>query len=240
MTDKKIDTAMVLAAGFGKRLRPITDNVPKPLVPVGGRTMLDRTLDALVKSGLTKAVVNMHYLGEQIAAHCKTRTDIQCTISDERDAILETGGGTVKALPLLGDAPFLLVNADTFWVDFSTPTIDRMIAFFDDQTMDVLLLVCKKEDATGHSGGSDFILDASGRLVRCEKSDANGVIYAGAAIYKPSVFEGANTEAHSLNIYFDKAIEENRLFGLVLEDGHWFTVGTPEGLAAVEAKLQTL
>lgn len=235
-----ITIAMVLAAGFGKRLRPITNTIPKPLVPVAGRTMLDRTLDALVASGVTKAVVNMHYLGEQIASHCAGRTDINCVISDERDAILETGGGTVKALPLLGDQPFVLVNADTFWIDFGEPTLNRMIDAFDPLHMDILLLLCRTHDATGHSGGSDFLVDADQRLTRAQKQDPDGVIYAGAAIYSPSVFAGAEQQSHSLNVYFDKAIAAGRLFGHTLEQGHWFTVGTREGLAAVEEKLQAL
>lgn len=236
----KITTAMVLAAGFGKRLRPITDKMPKPLVPVGGRTMLDRALDALIKSGLSKAVINMHYLGEQIANHCHQRSDIECVISDERAEILETGGGTVRALPLLGDAPFVLVNADTFWIDFETPNLDRMIDAFDLEKMDILLLLCKKQDATGHSGGSDFLIDLDQRLARSAKDDPAGLIYAGAAIYSPSVFEGAQQGPHSLNVYFDKAIDAERLYGLVLKDGHWITVGTPESLVEAEAKLKLL
>ncbi|MEM8540649.1 MAG: nucleotidyltransferase family protein [Pseudomonadota bacterium] len=240
MSEFKLKTAMVLAAGFGKRLRPLTNDTPKPLVPVDGVTMLDRTLNALVASGIEKAVVNMHYLGEQIADHCAQRTDIECVISDERDAILETGGGTVKALSLLGTEPFLLVNADTFWVDFGVPTIDRMAATFNKNKMDILLLLCRKNDATGHSGGSDFLLDSERRLVRAQRDDPDGVIYAGAAIYAPSIFDGAQQDSHSLNIYFDKAIANGRLYGHVLEDGHWFTVGTPDGLIAVEEKLKSL
>lgn len=240
MNKADISVAMVLAAGFGKRLRPITNTMPKPLVPVAGRTMLDRTLDAMVASGVTKAVVNMHYLGDQIASHCATRNDINCVISDERDAILETGGGTVKALPLLGDHPFVLVNADTFWIDFDEPTLNRMIDTFDPDRMDILLLLCRKSDATGHSGGSDFVFGDDHRLTRAQKDDPKGVIYAGAAIYAPSVFAGADQQAHSLNVYFDKAIAAGRLYGHTLENGHWFTVGTPEGLAAVEEKLHAL
>lgn len=240
MAELKLKTAMVLAAGFGKRLRPLTNNTPKPLIPVGGITMLDRALNALVASGISKAVVNIHYLGEQIADHCAGRDDISCVISDETGAILETGGGTVKALPLLGNEPFLLVNADTFWVDFKTPAITSMAQIFDPTKMDILLLLCRKQDATGHSGGSDFLVDDEGHLTRAKTDDPKGVIYAGAAIYAPSTFDGASKEAHSLNVYFDKAIANGRLFGHVLEDGHWFTVGTPQGLADVEQKLESL
>ncbi len=240
MAKSKLKTAMVLAAGFGKRLRPLTGNTPKPLIPVAGVTMLDRTLNALVGSGIKRAIVNMHYLGEQIAAHCAGRKDIDCIISDEREAILETGGGTVKALPLLGAEPFLLVNADTFWIDFSKPTITRMAEMFDENEMDILLLLCRHQDTTGHSGGSDFLLDDQHRLKRAKIDDPEGLIYAGAAIYSPSVFEGASREPHSLNVYFDKAIAAGRLSGCVLENGHWFTVGTPQGLADVEEKHHSL
>ncbi len=236
----KISKAMVLAAGFGKRLRPITDTTPKPLVKVDGRSMLDRTLDTLKKSDIDLAVLNIHYLGEQIADHCATRNDINIIISDERDEILETGGGVIKALPLLGNEPFLVVNSDTFWVDFGAANLDRLIGAFDADKMDVLLLVCKAGDATGHSGGSDFGLDQKNRLTRTTKDDPTGFIYAGAAIYAPHVFEDARSDAHSLNVYFDKAISNARLFGVVLEDGHWFTIGTPEGLSKAEEKLRAL
>lgn len=240
MHKKNIDTAMVLAAGFGKRLRPITDKMPKPLVKVGGRTMLDRALDVLADGSISKAVVNVHYLGDQIVAHCKTRQDIDCTISDESDAILETGGGTVRALPLLGDAPFALLNADTFWIDQGEPTLQRMIKTFDESKMDILLLLCRVEDATGHTGGHDFTMASDGRLARAKNSDGAGYIYAGAAIYSPTIFDGDRKEAHSLNVYFDQAIAKNRLFGIILENGHWITVGTPQGLADAEAKLREL
>lgn len=232
-----VSTAMVLAAGFGKRLRPITDAVPKPLVPVGGRTMLDRTLDAAEAAGIGRAVVNVHYLGEQIIAHCAKRDKPATAISDERDAILETGGGVVKALPLLGEGPFALLNADTFWVDGGRPTLSAMIDAFDPARMDMLLLTARLADTTGHSGGIDFALDADSRIARAPAPAGTGVIYAGAAVIDPAIFAGARAEPHSLNRYFDRAISSGRLFGHTLEDGHWYTVGTPDGLAAVEAHL---
>lgn len=202
--------------------------------------MLDRALDALVESNFSKAVVNVHYLGNQIEAHCKTRSDIQCIISDESDAIMETGGGTVRALPLLGDRPFALLNADTFWIDQGEPTLQRMMTAFDESKMDILLLLCRIEDTTGHSGGLDFTIDEQGRLARAQSSDSDGYIYAGAAIYNPSIFDPKIHTAHSLNIYFDQAIAKGRLFGIVLENGHWITVGTQQGLADAEIKLRAL
>jgi N-acetyl-alpha-D-muramate 1-phosphate uridylyltransferase len=233
--------AMILAAGLGKRLRPITDKVPKPLVSVGGRTMLDRSLDIAEQAGITEAVVNVHYLADQIIGHCATRSRPAITISDESDRILETGGGVVKALPLIGSDPFLLLNADTFWVERGRPNIRAMAEMFDPDRMDVLLMLCRLGDTTGHNGGGDFIMDADGRLARLQdKSDPDGLLYAGATIYNPEIFKGAAAEPHSLNVYYDRAIASGRLFGHVMQDGHWFTVGMPEALPEAEAVLASL
>lgn len=234
-----IDTAMILAAGFGKRLRPITETTPKPLVPVGGRTMLDRALDTAAAAGIGRAVINIHWLGEQIIDHCALRTDIDCIISDERAEILETGGGIVKALPLLGNTPFAVLNADTFWIDGPERTLAAMIQEFDTRAMDMLLLLCSVQQTTGHGGGTDFLMDKNSVLSRANGATA-GLVYAGAAIINPAIFYGARAEPHSLNRYFDTAIAAGRLYGQALKDGHWITVGTPEGLAQAEAKLAQL
>lgn len=236
-----VKKAMILAAGLGTRLRPITDTVPKPLVPVGGRTMLDRSLDLAVEAGIEQAVVNVHYLASQIVAHCKKRAQPAIVVSDETDRILETGGGVVKALPLLGTDPFLLLNADTFWIEWGKPNLAVMIETFDPARMDILLMLCRLSDTTGHNGGADFAMDAEGRLTRlADKSEPSGLLYAGATIYNPAIFQGAAAEPHSLNLYYDRAIAEGRLFGHVMSDGHWFTVGTPDALPAAEAKLKEL
>lgn len=236
-----IEKAMVLAAGFGKRLRPITDTVPKPLVRVGGRTMLDRCLDAVEDAGIGEAVVNVHYLAPQIVAHCAARGHPEVTISDETDGILETGGGVVRALPKLGKVPFMLLNADTFWVEHGKSNLRAMMEAFDPARMDILLMLCRLEDTTGHTGGGDFTMDGAGRLSRiADKADPDGLLYAGATIYNPAVFAGAVAEPHSLNVYFDRAIAAGRLFGHVMADGHWFTVTTPDSLPAAEAKLRSL
>lgn len=234
-----IDTVMVLAAGFGKRLRPITETLPKPLVPVAGRTLIDRALDTAAEASISRAVVNVHYLGQQIIDHCAARSRPVCTISDERDAILETGGGIVKALPLLGDRPFALLNADTFWLDGPVPALPAMMETFDAGRMDLLLLTCPLEATTGHEGGADFRIDDAGRLSRADKG-GSGLVYAGAAIINPAILAGRSVEPHSLNIHFDAAIAAGRLFGHVLSGGHWITVGTPQGLADAEAKLAQL
>jgi MurNAc alpha-1-phosphate uridylyltransferase len=237
--DYTIDTAMVLAAGFGKRLRPLTLTRPKPLVQIGGITMLDRTLAMAAGAGLRRAVVNAHYLADQIIAHCAGDTPLDCVVSDESDAILDTGGGVVNALPLLGDKPFVIMNADTFWIDGPTPALPAMIRAFDPSAMDMLLLLAPVSRTTGHSGSTDFTIDDAGRAHRAA-GDPDGFVYAGAMIASPAIFAGETTRSHSLNLYFDRAIANGRLFGHVLHDGHWITVGTPEGLAQAEAKLADL
>ena len=236
-----VNRAMILAAGFGKRLRPITDTIPKPLVPVGGRTMLDRSLDLAEAAGVTDAVINVHYLAEKIVAHCAARATPRITISDETDRILETGGGVAKALPVLGTEPFLLLNADTFWVEWGQSNLAAMIEMFDPARMDILLMLCRLTETTGHAGGADFAMDEDGRLNRLyDKADPAGLLYAGATIYNPAIFAGAPVEPHSLNVYYDRAVAAGRLFGYCMREGHWFTVGTPEALPAAERKLAAL
>jgi len=225
-------TAMVLAAGLGKRMRPITDTIPKPLVRIAGKTLLDRGLDSLAGAGVTRAVVNVHYLGDQIARHVEGRKAPAIAISDESDLLLDSAGGIVKALPLLGDAPFYIVNADTFWLDAGEPNLRRLALAWDGTAMDILLMLADTEAATGHSGGPDFIRGEDGRLARAAGA-SNGLIYAGAGIIHPRIFAGASAEPYSLNRYFDRAITASRLFGMVM-DGHWITVGTPDAIPAAE------
>jgi len=227
------DTAMVLAAGLGKRLRPITDTVPKPLVSIAGRTLIDRGLDALAEAGVTRAVVNIHHLGEQVARHLAGRRTPTILVSDERERLLDSAGGIVKALPLLGGSPFFILNADTFWIDTGGSNLARLGRTWDPSRMDILLLVTDPAATTGHDGGTDFLLDAEGRLSRA-RGNPDGVIYAGAAIVDPALFAGASAEPHSLNRYFDIAIGRGRLFGHRLE-GHWITVGTPDAIPLAEA-----
>ncbi|MFZ2102117.1 MAG: nucleotidyltransferase family protein [Oricola sp.] len=237
----RVKKAMILAAGLGTRMRPITDTIPKPLVPVGGRTMLDRSLDIAEQAGIVEAVINVHYLADPILAHCARRQSPRIAISDETAQLLETGGGVVRALPLLGTDPFLLLNADTFWVEWGAPNLQAMIEMFDPARMDILLMLCRLADTTGHDRGGDFSIDAHGRLARlADKSDPSGLVYAGATIYNPAIFEGADAVPHSLNLYYDRAIGQGRLFGHIMEDGHWFTVGTPQALPLAEAKLKEL
>lgn len=229
--------AMVLAAGLGTRMRPITDTVPKPLVEIAGRTLLDRALDALDGAGVESAIVNVHHLGDRIVAHCATRQHPGVVISDERDLLLDSAGGIVKALPLLGAAPFILLNADTFWIDADRSNLAALGAAWDASQMDMLLMLVPVADTTGHGTKTDFLIDGDGRLARA-KGDPAGFVYAGAAIVDPAIFEGAAAEPHSLNLYFDRAIDAGRLHGHVM-DGHWITVGTPEAIAEAEAAIRT-
>ena len=227
-------TAMVLAAGLGKRMRPITDTIPKPLVEIAGRTLLDRGLDLLESAGVDKAVVNTHYLGGQISDHLAARRHPETVISDEADMLLDSAGGIVKALPELGGEPFFVFNADTFWVeaDKHDPDLARLALAWDPERMDILLMLADPANSTGHSGAIDFLLDRDGRLTRA-RGAADGYIYAGAAILHPRIFAEAPSEPHSLNRYFDDAISAGRLHGMAMR-GHWITVGTPGAIAAAD------
>jgi MurNAc alpha-1-phosphate uridylyltransferase len=225
--------AMVLAAGLGKRMRPITNAMPKPLVKVAGKTLLDWGLDSLADAGIVRAVVNVHYFPEQIVAHLAGRGRPQTLISDESDGLLDSAGGIVKALKLLGQKPFYIINADTFWIDAGLPNLKRLSRAWDASSMDILLMLADPASATGHSGTTDFLLGPDGRLARAA-GDPSGLIYAGAAILHPRIFADAAASPHSLNLYFDRAIAAGRLHGMVLE-GRWITVGTPDALAPAEA-----
>jgi MurNAc alpha-1-phosphate uridylyltransferase len=226
-------TAMVLAAGLGKRMRPITNTMPKPLVKIAGKTLLDWSLDSLAGAGVKKAVVNVHYFPEQIVAHVAARRTPQVVISDESEALLDSAGGIVKALPELGEKPFYIINADTFWIDSGAPSLSRLALAWDAAKMDILLMLADLHSATGHSGGTDFLMAPDGALQR-SRGDPAGLIYAGAAIVHPRLFKEAPTGPHSLNDYFDAAVATGRLFGMRMQ-GRWITVGTPDAIPLAEA-----
>ena len=225
--------AMVLAAGLGLRMRPLTDHMPKPLVRVAGRALLDHALDKLADADVEQAVVNVHYLPDQIIAHVAGRTRPRITISDEREKVLGTGGGVVKALPLLGDAPFFHLNADTMWIDGVRPNLLRMAEVFDPAQMDILLLMAPTTTSIGYSGRGDYSMLPNGALRRRREQQVVPFVYAGAAILSPALFVDAPTGEFSLTKIFDRANEQERLFGLRLE-GVWMHVGTPEAVAAAE------
>jgi MurNAc alpha-1-phosphate uridylyltransferase len=225
--------AMVLAAGLGVRMRPLTDRMPKPLVPVAGRALLDHVLDKLADAGVSEAVVNVHYLPDQIIDHVAMRPRPRVIISDERDAVLGTGGGVVKALPLLGDAPFFHVNSDTMWIDGVRPNLTRLAETFDPARMDILLLMAPTASSIGYSGSGDYAMTADGALRKRREHQVVPFVYAGAAILSPSLFKDAPAGEFSLTRMFDRANEQERLFGLRL-DGVWMHVGTPDAVRAAE------
>ncbi|MGA9088860.1 MAG: nucleotidyltransferase family protein [Bradyrhizobium sp.] len=225
--------AMVLAAGLGLRMRPLTERMPKPLVPVAGRALLDHVLDKLGDAGVNEAVVNVHYLPDQIIDHVAARMKPRVTISDERDQVLGTGGGVVKALPLLGQAPFFHVNADTLWIDGVRPNLARLAEAFDPARMDVLLLMAPTASSIGYDGRGDYAMLADGALRKRREHQVVPFVYAGAAIMSPSLFANAPKGEFPLTQLFDSANERERLFGLRL-DGVWMHVGTPDAVQAAE------
>ena len=225
--------AMVLAAGLGVRMRPLTDKMPKPLVPVAGRPLLDHVLDKLAAAAVDEAIVNVHYLPGQIIDHVAARSRPRVIISDERDEVLGTGGGVVKALPLLGPDPFFLVNADTLWIDGVRPNLARLAEAFDPARMDILLLMAPTISSSGYGGRGDYAMLPDGALRKRREHQVVPFVYAGAAIMSPSLFTEAPAGEFSLTRMFDRANEQERLFGLRL-DGVWMHVGTPDAVPAAE------
>ena len=233
--------AMVLAAGRGERLRPITDTIPKPLVVVGGKTMLDRMLDALAATGVAEAVVNTHHLADAVAAHLKGRSAPRITLSHEDD-LLDTGGGVAKALPILtadGEAPFFVANSDIVLIDGARPALTRLAEAWRDDHMDALLLIHPTARAHGYAGRGDFHLTPDGRLRRRDKGAPAPTLFTGTQILHPRLFAAAPPGPFSLNLLYDRAQAAGRLHGL-RHDGHWLHIGTPEALRAAERTLARL
>ncbi|ESR25999.1 nucleotidyltransferase family protein [Lutibaculum baratangense] len=226
--------AMVLAAGLGTRMRPLTESRPKPLVEVLGKPLIDHTLDRLAEAGIETAVVNVHYLADQLTEHLRARArPPEVVISDERDELLETGGGLKKALPLLGHEPFLLANTDSIWIEGTTPLLARLVDGWDEEAMDALLVVAPTVLAFGYSGTGDFLMTPEGRLRRRPERTLAPFVYTGLGIISPRLLSEAPDGAFSLNLSFDAAIERERLFGLRM-DGPWMHVGTPDAIAEAE------
>jgi MurNAc alpha-1-phosphate uridylyltransferase len=226
-------SAMILAAGLGTRMRPLTNALPKPLVAVGGKPLINHVLDRLAAAGVETAVVNVHHFADQIEQHLQPRRAPKIIISDERDAVLGTGGGIAKALPLIDDAPFFVVNADTLWIDGVKPNLVRLATTFQPNAMDALLLLAPTATSVGYGGRGDFIMAPDGKLRRRPEREVAPFVYAGIAILAPALFNDAPQGEFSLTTLFDRAIEQERLYGLRLE-GVWMHVGTPEAVAAAE------
>jgi MurNAc alpha-1-phosphate uridylyltransferase len=229
--------AMVLSAGLGTRMRPLTERRPKPLVEVGGKALIDHVLDRLSDAGVERAVVNVHHFAEQIERHVATRTKPKITISDERGLLLGTGGAVVKALPQLGGAPFFHINSDSIWIDGVQPNLARLAEGFDSAAMDALLLLAPTTGSIGYAGRGDFAFGPDGRLRRRGEREVAPFVYAGAAILAPALFTGAPKGEFPLTDLFERAAEAGRLHGLRLE-GLWMHVGTPDAIASAEQEIR--
>jgi len=230
--------AMVMAAGLGKRMRPLTATRPKPLIEVAGRALIDHCLDRLRIAGVEKAVVNVHYLASALEAHLKNRSQgIEILISDERDRLLETGGGLKRALPLIDSDPFLSVNSDNLWVDGPVDTLRLLAAHWDSARMDALLLLVPLARAHCHSGRGDFHMSASGALKRRKPNGVAPFVFTGIQMLSKRLFEGELPDGpFSTNILWDRAIAAGRCHGTV-HQGLWFDIGRPQNIAKAEAIL---
>ncbi len=233
-----IASALVLAAGLGKRMRPLTATRPKPLVRVGGKALIDHSLDRIAAAGIPSVVVNAHYLADALEAHLHAgRWPFSIRISDEREALLETGGGMVKAAPLLTGDPFLVVNSDNIWTDGPTDTLLQLARQWDGDRMDALLLLVRHASAMGHTGRGDFHMTARGVISRRRPGRVAPFVYTGVQLVSRRLLRDAPPGPFSTNILWDRAIGEGRLFGLA-HQGQWFEVGTPAAIAPTEAALR--
>ena len=234
----KVPAAMIMGAGLGSRMRPLTDDRPKPLVTVGGKTLIDHSIDRLVAAGVTRVVVNVHYKAEMLRTHLAKRHDVEIVFSDETDKLLDTGGGVVKAMPHFGQAPFFIINSDSIWIENAAPVLSSMLAGWDESRMDGLLLLADMKTALGYEGTGDFALKSDGHLIRARDAKAGDGIFAypGIQIAHPRMFADAPEGVFSTNIMWDRAITAGRLFGTVM-DGSWIHVGTPQAREEAEATL---
>src|ERR1041384_530066 len=231
---------MVLAAGFGERMRPLTLRMPKPLVPLAGRALLDHVLDRPALAGVTTAIVNVHYLPDQLEAHLAGRSGKppETLVSDERGVLLDTGGGAKKALPLLGKGPFFIHNADSVWSEGAAPALTRMLRKWNPAAMDCLLLLAPTATSIGYAAKGDFAMDAEGRLARRGTNEVVPFAFAGVSLCDERLFKDAPEGRFSLNVLWNKALAQGRLYGVRL-DGRWMHVGTPEALAEAEALFES-
>jgi MurNAc alpha-1-phosphate uridylyltransferase len=235
--NRRPETAMVLAAGLGQRMRPLNNGLPKPLVRLKGRPLIDHVLDRLGEAGVTRAIVNVHYCAEQIIAHVAPRLRPVIVVSDESGQLLDTGGGVRKALPALGEGPFIIHNSDSVWIDQANSSLHRLFAAWDGARMDSLMLVAPVTTSIGYSGAGDFSLDADGRTMRRPKEGRVPFVFTGVSVAHPRLFEDSPDGPFSLNLLWDRAIAAGRLFGVTL-DGTWMHVGDPAALDEAERLLE--
>lgn len=229
----KVTTAMVLAAGLGTRMRGLGADLPKPLVELCGRALIDWVLDRVRQAGIETIVVNTHYKADRIEAHLSHRDDVRISREDD---LLETGGGVKKALPLLGDGPFLIVNSDAIWLDGPRPALERLIGAWRPDAMDMLLMLQPAAWVTGYQGQGDYFLDQEGRARRRTELEVAPYLYAGATVTTAAALDGTPDGPFSLNLVFDRLEAAERLYGLP-HDGEWYHVGTPEALRRAEGEI---
>ncbi len=228
---------MILGAGLGIRMRPLSDLLPKPLIELDGQVLIDHVLDRLSDAGVEKAVVNVHHLADQMEAHLAQRAKPKIIISDERDLLMETGGGVKKALSELEGEEFFIHNSDSVWIERGGATLRRMADAWDPQAMDSLLLVAPTATSIGYNGHGDFELFPDGCLARRRKNGIAPFVFAGVSIAGSELFDDTPEGAFSLNLLWDRALEAGRIYGLAHE-GVWMHVGTPEALNEAAAVLK--
>lgn len=229
------DTAMILAAGLGKRMRPLTASQPKPMVRVAGKPLIDHALDRLKDAGIARAVVNVHYLADALEAHIRNRAEPAVSIADERELLLETGGGMVGAQALLPD-PFFCLNSDNIWLDGPKNAFADLSGAWDAEAMDALLLVIPHKSARNFAGRGDFQMDARGRLTRRRSGRIAPFIFTGIQLVSKRLLRDAPEGPFSTNLLWNRAIVEGRLYGLAFT-GEWFDVGTPAAIRPTEEAL---
>ncbi len=230
-------TAFVLAAGLGTRMRPLTNDTPKPLVPLAGRPLIDHVLDRLAGAGITRAVVNVHHHADKLEAYLKARRTPEIVISDERGLLLETGGGVMHARDKIGTEPFLIHNSDSVWIEPGNGNLERLLSAWDDERMDTLMLLAPAATSLGYDGKGDFFMDEDGRLARQHGERLAPLVFAGVSIAHPRLFENAPGGKFSLNVPWNEAIARQRLYGLVME-GTWMHVGDPQALQEAEEAIR--
>ena len=235
----KVKTGMVTSAGIGTRMRPLTDTKPKPLIEVKGRTMLDWALDHLAAAGVERAIVNVHHFADQIESHVAARRNPSVLISDERAQLLDTGGGVVQALPLIGDDPFFLMHGDVVWRNGTTPALDRMAAAWDDSEMDAIMMVVLAAAAHGYEGRGDFNVSTDGTPSWREERHEAPFVFTGLRLIHPRALQGYAPEPFSFLKVFQDLMERGRLKALI-HDGDWFHVGTPDAIATTEELLDAI
>ncbi|HTO42046.1 MAG TPA: nucleotidyltransferase family protein [Rhizomicrobium sp.] len=233
MSNKPITRAMIMAAGLGTRMRPLTNDRPKPLVEVGGRALIDHAIDRLVAAGVTFIVVNVHYRAAMLREHLAKRKDVTIVISDESEALLDSGGGIAKALALFEGEPFFTHNSDSVWVEGPRHALDEMKARYNPDTMDSLMLVAPTVNARCYAGRGDFLMGEDGRLTRVPEQRLAPFVWIGVQILHPRLFDGAPDGVFSINPLWDRAIANGRLFGLRL-DGIWMHIDRPDAVADSE------